>query len=94
MLPYKRLLKTFLLMWCNNNFFFKALDAADRTNILDDAFALAESGYLDYSIALSLTNFLKYEDHFVVWAHASANLLNIDTKLRNTSIYYDFRVIF
>lgn len=70
----------------------KVLDAADRTNIIDDAFALAESGHLEYSVPLSLIDFLQKENHFVVWAHASDNLLKIVAKLRDTDIYIRFRV--
>lgn len=72
----------------------QALDAQDRGNLLDDAFSLAESGHLDYSVALALTQFLSREDHFVVWTLASSHLLAIDTHLFYTPVYSEYRVSF
>ncbi|XP_046672950.1 glutamyl aminopeptidase-like isoform X2 [Homalodisca vitripennis] len=69
----------------------KAMDAADRANLMDDVFNLAESGHLDYSVALSLTTFLHHEDHMVVWTIAANNLLSIDTHLRLTPAYSNYR---
>lgn len=49
---------------------------------------------MDYSVALGVTTFLAKEDHFVVWAIASSHLLAIDTHLRLTPAYSDYRVKF
>ncbi|XP_054269208.1 aminopeptidase A-like isoform X1 [Macrosteles quadrilineatus] len=68
-----------------------ALDAADRANLIEDAFSLAESGRLDFSVALALTGFLAQETHIVVWDLASNHLLNIDAHLLYTPAYSDYR---
>ncbi|XP_060840151.1 glutamyl aminopeptidase-like isoform X1 [Rhopalosiphum padi] len=56
-----------------------ALNAADRSNLIHDAFSLANANYLPYGIALNMTKYLSSEHHFVPWDVAATNL----NKLRN-----------
>jgi hypothetical protein len=47
---------------------FKTFSATtDRGSLINDAFSLAESGHLDYSIPLSMTRYLKKEKDLVPW---------------------------
>jgi len=58
----------------------KALSAADRSNLIHDAFSLANADYLPYDIALNMTNYLSLEHHYVPWDVAA-------TKLKRLSEY-------
>ncbi|KAL4150039.1 hypothetical protein QTP88_003885 [Uroleucon formosanum] len=64
--------------WCLlNNLLEKnvdALSAADRSNLIHDAFSLAKANYLPYGIALNMTKYLSNEHHYVPWDVASTNL--------------------
>jgi len=51
----------------------KALSAADRSNLIRDAFILANSNYLPYGIALNMTKYLSLEHHYVPWDVAATN---------------------
>ena len=46
----------------------------DRAHLLNDAFALAESGHVDYSVPLSMTRYLRREADFVPWRAAYREL--------------------
>lgn len=59
---------------------FKALNAADRSNLIHDAFSLAEASYLPYGIALNMTKYLVLEHHYVPWAVAASNIIKIRRK--------------
>lgn len=41
--------------------------SADRASFIDDAFALARAGLLDYKVALNLTKYLEMEKDFLPW---------------------------
>jgi len=68
-----------------------ALDAADRTNVLDDVFALAESADVDYSVALDVASFLSVESHYVVWQIARSHLMSLAGRLIYTEVYSSYR---
>ncbi|XP_022167987.1 glutamyl aminopeptidase-like isoform X2 [Myzus persicae] len=51
-----------------------ALSAADRSNLIYDAFSLAKANQLSFGIALNMTKYLSLEHHFVPWKVAAANL--------------------
>ncbi|KAM6269537.1 glutamyl aminopeptidase [Porphyrio hochstetteri] len=63
------------------------LSAADRAGILDDAFSLARSGLVDYTVPLVLTRYLRNETDYLPWhrlissATYLANMLEDDTDL-------------
>merc|ERR1719244_2251525 len=44
-----------------------ALGPMDRASLLNDAFSLAESGQLSYSVPLDMTRYLEQETHLVPW---------------------------
>ncbi len=58
-----------------------------RSNLLNDAFSLAESGHLPYSIPLSMTRYLRKESALIPWESAYAKLINLKTLLFSTSTY-------
>ncbi|NXC10799.1 AMPE aminopeptidase, partial [Orthonyx spaldingii] len=71
-----------LLLQNHQNF-----SAADRAGILDDAFSLARSGLVDYSVPLELTKYLRNEIEYLPWHRAIsgvtylANMLEDDTNI-------------
>ena len=50
------------------DFVFQTLVTADRASLLNDAFSLADSGELNYEIALDMIGYLKREVEYVPWA--------------------------
>ncbi|CAI6368332.1 unnamed protein product [Macrosiphum euphorbiae] len=64
--------------WCLlNNLLEKnveALSAADRSNLIHDAFSLAKADDVPYGIALNMTKYLSSEHHYVPWEVAATNL--------------------
>ncbi|XP_044586424.1 glutamyl aminopeptidase isoform X2 [Cotesia glomerata] len=69
----------------------KRLSISDRTNLIEDAFSLAQASELDYSVALDMTSYLTKERNAVPWDVASSMLLTIDKLLFSTSISSKFR---
>ncbi|XP_074105010.1 glutamyl aminopeptidase isoform X1 [Cotesia typhae] len=69
----------------------KRLSISDRTNLIEDAFSLAQASELDYSVALDMTSYLTKERNAVPWDVASSILLTIDKLLFSTSISSKFR---
>jgi len=59
----------------------KALSAADRSNLIHDAFSLAKANYLPYDIALNMTKYLSKEYHYVPWDVAATNLPTLSEHL-------------
>ncbi|NXF35795.1 AMPE aminopeptidase, partial [Nyctibius bracteatus] len=65
----------------------KDFSAADRAGILDDAFALARAGLVNYSVPLELTKYLTNETDYLPWHRVIssvtylANMLEDDTNL-------------
>jgi len=55
-------------------FNLKALSAADRSNLIHDAFSLAKADDVPYGIALNKTKYLSLEHHYVPWEVAATNL--------------------
>jgi len=68
-----------------------ALSPADRSNLLDDAFSLAEAGLLDYSVAFELAAYLNKELDYIPWKTFSSHLSRLDHLLMNTKAYPQFR---
>ena len=55
----------------------------DRSSLINDAFSLAESGHIDYSIPLSMTKYLKKEKDYVPWEGAFDKLLHLEMPVEN-----------
>ncbi|KAL1123098.1 hypothetical protein AAG570_002186 [Ranatra chinensis] len=70
------------------------LNQLDRANLIDDAFLLAQAGYLPYDVPLSLVSYAKgaREKDIVPWLIIARYLLNLDKKLEGTSFYPAFKV--
>jgi len=68
-----------------------AIHVINRAQILDDAFNLAKSGMLDYEVALSLTAYLGHETEYIPWKAALSGLSYINTMLKRTASYGDFK---
>lgn len=80
-------LEDFILIICNNELCVQELDSADRANLLNDAFNLADSEIITYDIPLKLSNYLTYEDNVVPWAVAQTEFLSLRNKLQETLAY-------
>ena len=63
----------------------------DRAHLLNDAFALAESGHVDYSVPLSMTRYLRLEADYVPWRTAYKALTRVESRIRDTEAYPSFR---
>lgn len=63
----------------------------DRAGIIDDAFAFARSGRLNYEIAFNLTSYLEKEESYFVWKMALGNMGYLDTVLSAQNSYSAFR---
>lgn len=70
----------------------KALSAADRSNLIHDAFNLAEASYLPYSTALNMTKYLVNENHYVPWSVGASNLLSLRSNLYHLPIHHNLEV--
>ncbi|KAF7991209.1 hypothetical protein HCN44_002771 [Aphidius gifuensis] len=69
----------------------KRLSISDRTNIIEDAFSLAQASELDYTIAMKMTSYLGKEHSSVPWRVAAAKLLTIDDLLLSTNVSIKYR---
>jgi aminopeptidase N len=67
------------------------LKPEDRAGLIEDAFALSDAGQLDIGIALNLSLYLVKERHYVPWHAAIAWFNRIDTRLRYTPAYGDYK---
>nr|CAD7266751.1 unnamed protein product [Timema shepardi] len=69
----------------------ESLETPDRAHLLDDAFKLADSGLLDYKIALNLTGYLGNETEYVPWSVAATNFGFLRKMLSGTITYPKLR---
>ncbi|XP_030370508.1 glutamyl aminopeptidase [Scaptodrosophila lebanonensis] len=67
-----------------------SFDTADRANLLNDAFALADAAQLSYNIALELIAYLPQERDFVPWYVAAEALKKLQTSLMYSQVYVDY----
>lgn len=65
---------------------------AARSQLIDDAFTLAESGRLDYKVPLKLSHYLTEETDFAPWATALSHFERIEQMLRSKATYGDLQV--
>ena len=69
----------------------QVLQTTDRASLINDAFALAESGALPYSIPMAMIQYLRKEKHFVAWETAMRALGQMESLLMNTEAYPLYR---
>nr|CAD7448211.1 unnamed protein product [Timema bartmani] len=69
----------------------ESLETPDRAHLLDDAFKLADSGLLDYKIALNLTGYLGNETEYIPWSVAATNFGFLRKMLSGTTTYPKLR---
>lgn len=67
------------------------MSALDRAHLLNDVFSLAEALQVPYDTALTMTKYLKNEDHFVPWDVASSKIKSIRSLLYYTELYPKFK---
>ena len=68
-----------------------ALGHVDRASLLNDAFSLAESGHISYTVPLDLTNYLEQEVHLVPWATVYDKLVAMGSLLEQSPTFPLFR---
>jgi hypothetical protein len=68
------------------------VDTNTRTQLIDDAFVLAQNGALNYTVALQMLDYLKTETHYAPWEMALRHLKAIDGRLTSADGAGDFRV--
>lgn len=65
----------------------EVFSSADRSNLIFDAFQLAWSGYLEYEVAFSVSQYLTNETHLTPWKTAYKALRNVLSLLKFTDSY-------
>ena len=72
-------------------FSFQVLSTKDRAHLINDAFSLAESGHVPYSVPLSMTKYLKKEQSLIPWESAYDKLNTMGKLLQDSPSYSLFR---
>lgn len=62
---------------------FRRIHKVNRASLVDDAFNLAKGGYIDYSIAFHLSNYLAQEVDYEPWLAAVNNFKFLNRMLSN-----------
>nr|XP_021183617.2 glutamyl aminopeptidase isoform X1 [Helicoverpa armigera] len=65
----------------------KEITPADRSNLMDDIFALAESRQVPYNLALNLTTYLLVENDITPWRTAASVFRDLEDRLSNSLAY-------
>ncbi|XP_030213006.1 glutamyl aminopeptidase [Gadus morhua] len=85
-------------MWMEISLQFKTnhlvFDAADRTGYVDDVFALARAGLVDYGTAFNLTKYLRSEEDYIVWDRLASSIAYVRDMLSDTTLYPTFQKLF
>lgn len=71
---------------------YKNIAPSNRAQLIDDALNLARSGYIDYSTAMNVTQYLAHEYDYVPWKAAINTLYFIDNLMMSEAEYYKFKV--
>ncbi|CAG0894456.1 unnamed protein product, partial [Darwinula stevensoni] len=69
----------------------EVIHVINRAQILDDALNLARAGLLNYTIALSLTQYLGQEESYIPWATTADNLSYLRRMLETSGKYEEYR---
>ena len=67
------------------------LSTKDRAHLINDAFSLAESGHVPYSVPLSMTRYLKKEQSLIPWESAYDKINTMGKLLQDSPTYSIFR---
>ena len=70
----------------------ESIGVLNRAQIIDDAMNLARAGLLDYSLAMELISYLAKEQNSIPYSTGKKALGYIDSMLKRTEAYGDFRV--
>lgn len=73
---------------------YSEIAVVNRAQLIDDAMNLARADFLDYTVALDVTKYLKHEREYVPWKTAISNLFYIDSMLTRLPDYHLMKVIF
>ncbi|XP_074850217.1 aminopeptidase Q [Carettochelys insculpta] len=67
----------------------KAIPVVNRLHLIDDAFILAQAGYIEIEAAFELTKYLAKEDEMLVWYTVLSYLLpdHLENMLKNYELY-------
>jgi len=69
----------------------KQIHRINRAQILDDALDLARGGLLDYSTALKMTEYLKYETDYIPWKSAITAFVYLENMMKRTAGFGDLK---
>jgi len=69
----------------------EVLSTKDRAHLINDAFSLAESGHVPYSVPLSMTKYLKKEQSLIPWESAYDKINTMGKLLKDSPSYSLFR---
>lgn len=72
---------------------YSEIAVVNRAQLIDDSMNLARADFLDYTVALDVTKYLKHERDYVPWKTAISNLLYIDSMLIRLPDYHFMKVI-
>ncbi|KAJ8889375.1 hypothetical protein PR048_008874 [Dryococelus australis] len=67
--------------------YYDEIHVLNRAQLLDDAFALARAGTINYTTALKLTKYLTYETEYVPWYSALTALNYVNRRLMGLGEY-------
>lgn len=81
-----------IIQHLQDNETYQQITASNRAQLIDDAMNLARAGYINYSIPLDVTTYLKHETDYVPWKAALNSFSFIDSMLIRTANYELFRV--
>lgn len=70
---------------------FSDIHVLNRAQLIDDALNFAADGYLDYSIAMDILNYLGRETDYIPWRAAVANLDKLDFLLKGRTAHANYR---
>ena len=77
-----------------NIFSVTVFSTKDRAHLLNDAFKLAESRHLSYSIPLSMTEYLTNEKSLIPWKTLYSEFVSMENSLEKTETYPLYRKVF
>lgn len=70
----------------------KNIPSINRVQLIDDSSDLAWVGYLKYDVFFNLLKYLKYEEEYLPWKAALANIGELRKLLRTSPGYGNFKV--
>ena len=68
------------------------IDESNRGQIVDDVFALAQSGKMKYSWVLDVMKFLEGDTSYIAWSPANRGMSFLGKMLKRTPAYGNYRV--